>query len=85
MVPAIAFSCQTPQSLNFDQLNLYELWCSQKFKAVCIPSCYQIALFCMHCRKIICGDGQFLLSQPGVNYILSERFCQDPLEVFFGK
>ena len=28
---------------------------------------------------------KFLLNQPGVNFILSERFCQDPLEVFFGK
>jgi len=28
---------------------------------------------------------KFLLSQPGVDFILSERFCQDCLEVFFGK
>lgn len=26
-----------------------------------------------------------LLSVPGVTYNLSERFCQDPLEGFFGK
>ena len=28
---------------------------------------------------------KFLLSQTGVDYILSERFCQDPLEVLGGK
>jgi len=28
---------------------------------------------------------KFLLNQPGIEYILSEKFCQDPLEVFFGK
>ena len=27
----------------------------------------------------------YLLSQPGVKFILSERFCQDPLECFFGR
>lgn len=26
-----------------------------------------------------------LLKQPGVKYVLSERFCQDPLESFFGR
>ena len=26
-----------------------------------------------------------LLGVPGVTYLLSERFCQDPLESFFGK
>lgn len=26
-----------------------------------------------------------LLGIPGVTYLLSERFCQDPLESFFGK
>ena len=26
-----------------------------------------------------------LLSVPNVKYVLSERFCQDPLESFFGK
>ena len=26
-----------------------------------------------------------LLAVPGVEYILSERLCQDPLEAFFGK
>ena len=28
---------------------------------------------------------QDLLSVPGVEYVLSERLCQDPLESFFGK
>ena len=27
---------------------------------------------------------RFLLQQPGVKFLLSERFCQDPLEAFFG-
>ena len=27
---------------------------------------------------------RYLLSQPGVRFLLSERFCQDPLEAFFG-
>ena len=27
---------------------------------------------------------RFLLKQPGVKFLLSERFCQDPLEAFFG-
>ena len=26
-----------------------------------------------------------LLDIPGVSYVLSERFCQDPLESYFGK
>ena len=28
---------------------------------------------------------QSLLSLPGVQYILSEKLCQDPVEAFFGK
>jgi len=28
---------------------------------------------------------QFLLRQKGVQYLFSERFCQDPVEAFFGK
>ena len=28
---------------------------------------------------------QYLLSLPGVQYILSEKLCQDPIEAFFGK
>lgn len=28
---------------------------------------------------------EYLLGLPGVRYILSEKFCQDPLESFFGK
>lgn len=28
---------------------------------------------------------QCLLSLPGVQYILSEKLCQDPVEAFFGK
>ncbi len=28
---------------------------------------------------------QVLFCVPGVNYILSEKLCQDPLESFFGK
>ena len=28
---------------------------------------------------------QYLLGLPGVNYFLSEKLCQDPLESFFGK
>ena len=27
---------------------------------------------------------KFLLKQPDVKFLLSERFCQDPLEAFFG-
>lgn len=27
---------------------------------------------------------RFLLKIPGVKFLLSERFCQDPLEAFFG-
>ena len=27
---------------------------------------------------------RFILRQPGVKFLLSERFCQDPVEVFFG-
>ena len=27
---------------------------------------------------------KFLLKIPGVKFLLSERFCQDPLEAFFG-
>lgn len=27
---------------------------------------------------------RFLLQQEGVNFLLSERFCQDPVEEFFG-
>lgn len=27
---------------------------------------------------------RYLLKQPGVKFLFSERFCQDPLEVFFG-
>ncbi len=26
-----------------------------------------------------------LLQQPGVKFLLNERFCQDPVEAFFGK
>ena len=28
---------------------------------------------------------QFLLSVPGVQYVLLEKLCQDPIEAFFGK
>lgn len=28
---------------------------------------------------------EYLLGLPGVKYVLSEKFCQDPLESFFGK
>lgn len=28
---------------------------------------------------------KYLLIQPGIKFILSERFCQDPVELFFGK
>ena len=28
---------------------------------------------------------KYLLSYPGVSYVLSEKLCQDPLESFFGK
>ena len=28
---------------------------------------------------------QFLLSVPGVQYVLSEKLCQDPIEAVFGK
>ena len=28
---------------------------------------------------------RYLLALPGVKFLLSERFCQDPLEAFFGK
>jgi len=28
---------------------------------------------------------RFLLSLPGVKYVLTEKFCQDPLESFFGQ
>jgi len=28
---------------------------------------------------------RFLLKLPGVKYLLSERFCQDPLEEFFSQ
>ena len=28
---------------------------------------------------------RYLLKQPGIRYVLSERFCQDPLESFFGR
>ena len=27
----------------------------------------------------------YLLSLPGVQYVLSEKLCQDPVEAFFGK
>ncbi len=27
---------------------------------------------------------RYLLKQPGAKFVLSERFCQDPLEAFFG-
>lgn len=27
---------------------------------------------------------RYLLRQPGVKFLLSEKFCQDPLEEFFG-
>ena len=27
---------------------------------------------------------RFLLKEPGVKFLLSERFCQDPVEAFFG-
>ena len=27
---------------------------------------------------------RYLLREPGVKFVLSERFCQDPLESFFG-
>ena len=32
-----------------------------------------------------CDMAKFLLSQPGVGYILSERFNKDPVECFFGQ
>lgn len=28
---------------------------------------------------------QYLLAVPGVQYVLSEKLCQDPVEAFFGK
>ena len=28
---------------------------------------------------------QFVLSVPGVHYVLSEELCQDPVEAFIGK
>jgi len=46
------------------------------------PSCYQIVRIAL---KSFVEMAKFLLSQPGVNFILSERFSQDPLEVFFGE
>ena len=27
---------------------------------------------------------RYLLKQPGVKFLFSERFCQDPIEMFFG-
>lgn len=28
---------------------------------------------------------KYLLKKPGVQYLFSERFCQDPVEAFFGR
>ena len=38
-----------------------------------------------HAVKSFVEVTRYLLSQPGVKFILSERFCQDPLECFFGR
>ena len=37
-----------------------------------------------HAVKSFVEVTRYLLSQPGVKFILSEHFCQDPLECFFG-
>lgn len=38
-----------------------------------------------HTVKSFVEVTRYLLSQPGVKFIFSERFCQDPLECFFGR
>ena len=39
----------------------------------------------LHAVKSFVEMAKYLLNQPGIKFILSEKFCQDPLEVFFGK
>ena len=34
--------------------------------------------------KAFVDMGKYLLKQKGVKFLLSERFCQDPVEEFFG-
>ena len=43
------------------------------------------AHYLCHTVKSFVEVTRYLLSQPGVKFIFSERFCQDPLECFFGR
>jgi len=54
---------------------LFILW-HQVFILNCFILYYAVTSFVEMAR--------FILRQPGVKFLLSERFCQDPVEVFFG-
>lgn len=41
-------------------------------------------LLCSHTVQSFVEMGRYLLKYPGVKFLLSERFTQDPLESFFG-
>ena len=44
-----------------------------------------IHFFFYYVVKAVVELVRFLLSLPGVKYVLTEKFCQDPLESFFGQ
>ena len=52
----------------------------------CVTQCRQMYSFTLiHAFCTLVKMARFLLRQSGVKYLLSERFCQDPVEAFFGK
>lgn len=45
---------------------------------------HRTEISCLIAAKSFLEATRYLLHQPGVQFVLSERFCQDPLESFFG-
>ena len=49
---------------------------------IIVIASYNIIIYSVHSFVELT---RYLLGLPGVNYFLSEKLCQDPLESFFGK
>lgn len=57
---------------------------SCEFVGVIYIHVYHVIYVCPPTVKSFVELGRYLLNYPGVKFLLSERFTQDPLESFFG-
>ena len=51
----------------------------------CTSVTHELLSIILHTVRSFVEMGRYLLNFPGVKFLLSERFTQDPLESFFGQ